>query len=848
MREVLQTRRDAEYFTVDGLRTLTGLNEYQWEDAIFKELLDNALDVLDDFQDKKIVIDLISQDLEADNATLTILDSGGGIPESILERIIDFSVYASDKREYRTPTRGYQGNALKTVIAICYLKGFKLEFIYGDQAYYYAIDKSKLNAGIVISEKHVQPTEVEAGYGGVKITGVNYNLSDLEIWVNKFRACNPAVTFIVNGEVLPSLVNEHEKTNKTFSHWYDLEKFNQLLQAVALKDPQRTVKQFCSIFAGTQRIVSSLSLEHESMKSLADDPEAVKSLLEQLQSLTKPPTPAILKKHLSGREALFKLLGNDAQEADHKYKLILGEFEYEEAVIPYLLEGFLFQTRGEQQEGIKFITAVNNSVPYEEIPFYLNYGKREFCGKHYNVRSIRSLLDSSGLNEARGLVLFINYVSPFISFTDKAKTQIDADYLADDLLKLLTLLCRDTLKEVDRARRERRTFDRENAIKTKPRISKRDYMTYYFKQGYELASGNGQYLTKARQVFYAIREIINRDHGETLNQSDYSTFTQDILTSKFKEDPSLENEILLERRGFFNDPFTGEEMPLGTGDVLNYIANKPVNKIIRQETRMYSLPLNLRFNKVLFIEKQGFNDILTRSGLVDELGLGIISTQGYGTRAAKLLIKYFIENGINVYVLNDCDIAGYLIHDKFASGSGTYEEALSVKHIGLKVEDIHEMGKHETAEIVKYKRPYRNALDLLTKSERQFFVVDHDFYDNNRYRRVEINALSTPELIQYLRDRIPADPIKPTREELINYIDFDEEAIVKEALYQAFKSKVSAINIDQEEIAARVLSELENGHNGEHWTDLLEAVSREFKQKEVARIAENIKISYPKKN
>ncbi|MFO7815664.1 MAG: hypothetical protein R6V14_08055, partial [Halanaerobiales bacterium] len=69
----------------------------------------------------------------------------------------------------------------------------------------------------------------------------------------------------------------------------------------------------------------------------------------------------------------------------------------------------------------------------------------------------------------------------------------------------------------------------------------------------------------------------------------------------------------------------------------------------------------------------------------------------------------------------------------------------------------------------------------------------------------------------------------------------DEEAIVKEALYQAFKSKVSAINIDQEEIAARVLSELENGHSGEHWTDLLEAVSREYKQKEVARIAENIK-------
>lgn len=356
-----------------------------------------------------------------------------------------------------------------------------MEFIHGDQAYHYAIDESKLNAGIVQFEKHVQPAEVEAGYGGVKITGVNYDLGDLEAWVNKFRACNPAVTFKVNDEVLPSLVNEHEKTGKTFIHWYNLSKFNQLLQAVAFKDPERTVKQFCNIFAGTQRIVSSLSLDHESVKSLSDDPEAVKSLLEQLQSLAKPPTPAIMKKYKSGKESLFKLLRNDDPEADYKYKMILGEYKYEEAVIPYLLEGFLFQTGGEQQEGIKLITAVNNSVPYEEMPFNLSDIEREFCGKSYAFRSISSLLDRVGLNEARGLVLYINYVSPFISFTDKAKTRIDADYFADDLLKLLTLLCRDTIKEVDRARRARRAFVRENAITPKNRISKRDYMTYYFK-------------------------------------------------------------------------------------------------------------------------------------------------------------------------------------------------------------------------------------------------------------------------------------------------------------------------------------------------------------------------------
>lgn len=828
MREIIETKRDSEYFTAEGLRTLTGLTENMWHYAIFKELLDNALDALDTVIEKSVVVNVSDEALD-------ILDSGGGIPEAILDSIHDYSIYASDKREFRTPTRGYQGNALKTVIAICYLKGYDLEYLHSGRAYTYTLDKLKLQGGIIEFHKNIQTVDVKEGYGGVRITGAGYDLNKVESWLNEYRSCNPDVEFTLNDQVFPALIEAQERAGKTYIHWYDFPKFNQLMQAIAHKDPERTIKQFCSTFSSTQRIVSKLEIDQQVLSEMSNDEEAVRNMFTQLQNLTKPAKPSMLEKHKSGKDALFTLFADDDPDSEYKYKLITGEYEYGEAKIPYLLEGFLFQGKNEHSN-MKAFAAVNNSIPYELLPFYCSYDERDFCKRGYGFNSIQGLLDQAGINEADGLVLFINYVSPFIEFTDKAKTRINADSFLDDLLKLLTALCRDTIKEVEKARRARRGFSRKAAVVPQQRTSKKDLMHQYFYRGYLMASGDEEYLTKARQVFYACRDMINWDHEVDLNQSDYNTFSQEVLTEKFKSDSTLEEKILLDRRGFFTDPFTGVEMPVGTKDVLDYIHDKPVNKIITSEAKIYSIPIHLRFNKVLFIEKEGFNDILTRSGLVDELGLGIISTKGFGTRAAKKLILHLIDNNVKVYLFNDCDIAGYLIHEKFASGSNTFEQALPVEHLGLTVADIDDLGKRDKAEVATYRRPYNDALEMLTEDEREFFIADPYAYQKRKFRRVEINALTTPEIIAYLRERIPADPIMPTKGELERYIEVDREDIVKEALYQVYLKHNLNINIDAGVIAERVLHVLGNGEGGRHWTSALSKVTNEVKAEEVKRL------------
>ena len=47
-----------------------------------------------------------------------VTDNGPGIPEKTVEALLDFSVRVSSREAYVSPTRGAQGNALKTVIAM----------------------------------------------------------------------------------------------------------------------------------------------------------------------------------------------------------------------------------------------------------------------------------------------------------------------------------------------------------------------------------------------------------------------------------------------------------------------------------------------------------------------------------------------------------------------------------------------------------------------------------------------------------------------------------------------------------------------------------------------------------
>jgi DNA topoisomerase VI subunit A len=109
-------------------------------------------------------------------------------------------------------------------------------------------------------------------------------------------------------------------------------------------------------------------------------------------------------------------------------------------------------------------------------------------------------------------------------------------------------------------------------------------------------------------------------------------------------------------------------------------------------------PYELAVSSVLFIEKQGFTEVFKKSGILDELNLGLISSQGFGTRAIKKMLQDFLSRGINVYALHDCDLAGQLIGERLSGGSNTFKEKLDINLIGLTFADAKVLDKLQDAE------------------------------------------------------------------------------------------------------------------------------------------------------
>src|SRR4051812_13897532 len=49
---------------------------------------------------------------------MTVADNGPGLPAETIDGVLDFGVRVSSREAYVSPTRGAQGNALKTILAM----------------------------------------------------------------------------------------------------------------------------------------------------------------------------------------------------------------------------------------------------------------------------------------------------------------------------------------------------------------------------------------------------------------------------------------------------------------------------------------------------------------------------------------------------------------------------------------------------------------------------------------------------------------------------------------------------------------------------------------------------------
>ena len=120
-RTTFEASRAAEFFDARKLATLTGVGSSEFSSVVLKELIDNSLDACETAAVQPRI------DVEVEGSTfdfnITVQDNGPGIPSDVVRKVLDYSISVSDKAAYRSPTRGAQGNAWKTIVGIPYSLG-----------------------------------------------------------------------------------------------------------------------------------------------------------------------------------------------------------------------------------------------------------------------------------------------------------------------------------------------------------------------------------------------------------------------------------------------------------------------------------------------------------------------------------------------------------------------------------------------------------------------------------------------------------------------------------------------------------------------------------------------------
>jgi DNA topoisomerase VI subunit B len=112
IRQTFKTSRLAEFCSQKELINQTGHEVADWPLVIIKELVDNALDGCEEAG----IAPVIAVTINADGIMVT--DNGRGIDAATVTDITDYTARVSSREAYVSPTRGAQGNALKTILAM----------------------------------------------------------------------------------------------------------------------------------------------------------------------------------------------------------------------------------------------------------------------------------------------------------------------------------------------------------------------------------------------------------------------------------------------------------------------------------------------------------------------------------------------------------------------------------------------------------------------------------------------------------------------------------------------------------------------------------------------------------
>lgn len=438
-RVAFTTSRLAEFCSRKELVAQTGHDVADWPLVILKELLDNALDATEEAQ----IPPEIDVQVSTDTGEISVADNGPGIPAETVQDILNYSYRVSSREAYVSPTRGAQGNALKTLIAMAFaLHGNIGTTVIEAEGLRHTITFriDHLRQEPVIDHKSVPLVPRKKGTR-ICITWpeaassilVDAESRFLQI-ADDFAWLNPHLRITVKWDGVERVSREPSNLtwekwracDPTSGHWYDLARLERYIAAHASRDQDhgcdRTVAAFIREirgFTGSAKqklVLDETGLTRAPLSSLfgsGGEPNnsEIEALLCALKKHSKPVKPKDLG--MIGKDHLltcFKAVGVEAET--FKYQKVLGETEG----LPWVVEtafGWcpLLNNR-------RIIVGVNWSVglgnPFRSFGRYGQYGGE----------GLESLLADQRAGRNEPIIFVLHFVYPRAAYTDRGKSAI----------------------------------------------------------------------------------------------------------------------------------------------------------------------------------------------------------------------------------------------------------------------------------------------------------------------------------------------------------------------------------------------------------------------------------------
>jgi hypothetical protein len=326
-------------------------------------------------------------------------------------------------------------------------------------------------------------------------------------------------------------------------------------------------------------------------------------------------------------------------------------------------------------------------------------------------------------------------------------------------------------------------------------------------------SGDGQYRFNERQIFYALRPIV-RDELEA--ELKIGNFKQIITDYEFEygEIPGMYREP----RGSIYHPHRGETKTLGTLMVEDY--ERP----------------EWNFNKVMYIEKEGFSEALKEARWAERHDCMLMSSKGFSTRAARDLVDKLAahDEPVTVFCVHDADAAGPMIYQTLQEATKA-RGARKIKIVNLGLEPWEAIAMGLEVEDVEAGDRRKPVADYVLERE-DFAPSGETWADWLQTHRVELNAMTTPQFIAWLdRKMADYDKLIPPPEVLTDELDerIEEklraaitERILREArLDDQVAEAIAAIEKPTAAALAEGIRELFEREPDREWRDHIETVA-----------------------